>query len=148
MSAGEVTLKPCPFCGGDASFYHVAGSYGYYSSKTGVQCGNGDCFTQPKIAFDDEAYDWDRRIQVPRPSKEQAIAAWNTRAATAEQTRLLEIVVGALEVAAVRLHWAATATPGISHDEAKELLSLWESQARDALTEIRAQIAPARDGRG
>ena len=37
MSGPAVTqLLPCPFCGGEASFYHVAGSYGYYSSKTGM----------------------------------------------------------------------------------------------------------------
>lgn len=79
LSAAATELLPCPFCGEAASFYHIAGSYGYYSSKTGVQCGNGDCLVQPKIAFDDEGYDWGKRTHIPLGSKEKAIADWNTR---------------------------------------------------------------------
>lgn len=77
----DAELKPCPFCGGEASFYTVSGSYGYYSSKTGVQCHNGDCLVHPKVSFDDEGYDWKKRRPIKLPSREQAITAWNTRAA-------------------------------------------------------------------
>lgn len=76
-----VTLLPCPFCGGDASFYGVPGNYGYYSSQTGVQCGNDDCSMQPKVSFDDEVYDWNKRTHVARDSRAEAITAWNTRPA-------------------------------------------------------------------
>ncbi len=79
LSAAATELLPCPFCGEVASFYHIAGNYGYYSSKTGVQCGNGDCLMQPKIAFDDEGYDWNKRTHIPLNSREKSIAAWNTR---------------------------------------------------------------------
>ena len=75
----QVQLLPCPFCGGDGSFYLVAGSYGYYSSKTGARCGNGDCPVQPKIAFDDEGFDWDKRKHIALKSKASAVTAWNTR---------------------------------------------------------------------
>jgi hypothetical protein len=100
----QVQLLPCPFCGGEGSFYRVAGSYGYYSSKTGAQCGNGDCPVQPKIAFDDEGYDWNKRKHIALKSKAAAVTAWNTRqTATAEA---LEAMREAREALEAMVRWA------------------------------------------
>ncbi|WP_425441510.1 Lar family restriction alleviation protein [Sphingopyxis flava] len=74
-----VQLEPCPFCGGEAEVYSVAGSYGYYASKTGVRCTDEHCHVRPWVAFDDEEYDWNVRKHVAVNSLEKAVQAWNTR---------------------------------------------------------------------
>jgi Lar family restriction alleviation protein len=61
-------LKPCPFCGGEASlredFYHSAAFY--------VGCQTSGCFGSDQ---------WDE-------TRAEAVTAWNTRADTDEITRL------------------------------------------------------------
>lgn len=53
-------LKPCPFCGGEASTFE---DYGH-SSAWEVGCFNGNCRVEPHV--------WEK-------TKVEAIAAWNTR---------------------------------------------------------------------
>jgi Lar family restriction alleviation protein len=54
-------LKPCPFCGGEASEVEDQG----HSTAYNVGCFNGDCTIEPNTWAD---------------TKAEAIAAWNTRA--------------------------------------------------------------------
>jgi Lar family restriction alleviation protein len=56
----DEALKPCPFCGGEASPFE---DYGH-SSAWEVGCFNGDCRVEPHV--------WEK-------TKAEAIAAWNTR---------------------------------------------------------------------
>lgn len=62
---GDVELKPCPFCGGEARMYYD------WSSATGdwfsIDCNNDECLMV------NQGTGW-------RDSKEKAISAWNTRA--------------------------------------------------------------------
>ena len=53
----------------------------------------------------------------------------------------VERAVDVLERAAGFLHWAATATPGITHAEAQSLLATWEEQTRQDAENIRAVLA-------
>lgn len=55
-------LKPCPFCGGEAEAHEVTFPYHYWD----VLC-DGECFDH----------------FCEKPTKAEAIAAWNTRAETA-----------------------------------------------------------------
>lgn len=59
MTAPE--LKPCPFCGVEASEFKDRG----HSTAYNVGCFNGDCTIEPNTWAD---------------TKAEAIAAWNTRA--------------------------------------------------------------------
>jgi Lar family restriction alleviation protein len=54
-------LKPCPFCGGEAEINPLA----LATSDFNVACFNGECPVEP---------------QTRGETKDEAIAAWNTRA--------------------------------------------------------------------
>lgn len=75
--AGE--LLPCPFCGCKAKVFDTAGSYGYYSARTGICCASEKCDVHPSVSFDDERYDWQKRQHVKTGSEQKAIDAWNRR---------------------------------------------------------------------
>ena len=70
-------LKPCPFCGGEAKYYHRDDDSGW-SNTDWVSC-SGDCGASTCM----------------HETKEQAVSAWNTRTDLAEA-----IVKAALERAA------------------------------------------------
>ena len=56
----EQTLKPCPFCGGEAVMREWSGGLKYFR----VECSNTDSCDCHGIAYD---------------TKQKAIAAWNRR---------------------------------------------------------------------
>lgn len=65
--AGEIKLKPCPFCGGEAELTYTSDN----SHKPFVQCKYG-VFLKPKCVACQ--YPW------RHDSEEEAIEAWNRRA--------------------------------------------------------------------
>jgi HAMP domain-containing protein len=78
----EAALLPCPFCGGDADldYYHNENSDGGGRGKVVcVECGADQC---------GEDFGWMTDAADKAASKAQAVAAWNTRADTAEVLRL------------------------------------------------------------
>ena len=66
------TLKPCPFCGGEADIRQVDNGKWHIST---LRCGNGDTSHHAHVIAD---------------TKAEAIAAWNTRAADKPGTLLRE----------------------------------------------------------
>lgn len=64
-------LKPCPFCGGDASLFE---DYGH-STAWEVGCFNGDCLIKPNV--------WEK-------TKAATIAAWNARHTPPEVQALVD----------------------------------------------------------
>jgi len=85
MSASEhptperelVALLACPFCGGEA---HLIGKDGTYHGRAVVCVAGGGC-----TASLGEKYDRDGCDDHYFTSKQEAITAWNTRAATLPQ---------------------------------------------------------------
>lgn len=64
MSGPEVTLLPCPFCGGSAKYYyHTPAGMSNCHHVECDDCGNGTCLHETEA---------------------EAIAAWNTRTAATE----------------------------------------------------------------
>lgn len=70
-------LKPCPFCGDEASLVVQYGKYGYFAF-----CECFMCTARSKTFFvgRDLPSDWDNTIAARR-----AVAAWNRRCTDAEQ---------------------------------------------------------------
>ena len=79
--SNEVTLKPCPFCGGErARTIHIRDG-----RKVACICGacSKPCFHGP----------------LDQPSaEERAITAWNTRAASEREAKLVEALQMAIDV--------------------------------------------------
>lgn len=62
----EVNLKPCPFCGGEATLRHTKDREGkMYGELWIVSCEARSCYIRPCTSF--------------YTSEEEAIEAWNTR---------------------------------------------------------------------
>lgn len=72
LSPDELVLKRCPFCGYFPHLEHIKND-----GRWKLGCQSAHCI-RPDIGF-------------PRNSKEQAIAAWNTRAAIAAMPDLTEL---------------------------------------------------------
>lgn len=54
----QMTLKPCPFCGGESKIFEV-----YYSSWI-VACTNCCCRTHAEDTVGDAIKIWNRRVRV------------------------------------------------------------------------------------
>jgi Lar family restriction alleviation protein len=95
-------LLPCPFCGGEAKFYHRPDDSGW-SNTDWVSCA-GDCGASTCM----------------HETKEEAIAAWNTRSDDLIKERSDEVqaaVAAALREAAVNLcTYAPHLEDGPEHD--------------------------------
>lgn len=51
-------LKPCPFCGGEATLYRVPNTP---MVLYGVKCEKCDCRIHPRVLRKDAVYAWNRR---------------------------------------------------------------------------------------
>lgn len=82
----NVTLKPCPFCGGVEvqSFHHQIEGWedSWHVECMDDNCGNCTCH---------------------HASEAEAITAWNTRASTTAQSEAVQKLVDALEAARIEL---------------------------------------------
>lgn len=74
MNLEKIALKPCPFCGSAGMFENARGSYGYYPEKLRVRCSDAGCSGQTGWFIHGE----------------KAANAWNSRAAQAALTAMLE----------------------------------------------------------
>ena len=73
------TLKPCPFCGGEAEL--VESDYGMYMTGYAVYCKH--CCTKVGVTGRlGEAYEWTPIYDT----ESEAIAAWNQRVCTVEES--------------------------------------------------------------
>lgn len=78
-------LKPCPFCGGEASLWSVIMPFGADCDTITVQCSACDAIGANVLV------DQDHHDQSDLPSLEaEAIAAWNSRAALKDRDVVLE----------------------------------------------------------
>ena len=107
MSAGHTELRPCPFCGGEAE---IRGT-----DSTSIQCMNNQCIIGDPAPFNDFTH------------RQDAIAAWNTRAIEAAEADLLGRCLEALRARIEALR------SGTIEDEARvdERIRAILSQARE-----------------
>jgi Lar family restriction alleviation protein len=113
-------LLPCPFCGGEAKFYHRPDDSGW-SNTDWVSCA-GDCGASTCM----------------HETKQEAIAAWNTRSDDLIKERSDEVqaaVAGALREAA-NVAARHDLNPHLSMPNSRDRM------ARDISAEIRALITP------
>lgn len=76
---GTLNLKPCPFCGGkpriDLNKVQYCSLHGEPSQSVRVYCYHTDCPSRPSVSAGD-AYNCEEQ-----QAREQAVTAWNMRAA-------------------------------------------------------------------
>jgi Lar family restriction alleviation protein len=121
-------LLPCPFCGGEAKFYHRPDDSGW-SNTDWVSCA-GDCGASTCM----------------HETKQEAIAAWNTRSDDLIKERSDEVqaaVAAALREAAAfvsqnSLGWRFS-SPWHGRDFEKEILALIPKDAQAALDRVRRE---------
>ena len=67
----DVKLKPCPFCGGEATLFKD--NY----NRFGIMCENCNLYLGIELECDEELFDgWRARIETP----DEVVEAWNRRA--------------------------------------------------------------------
>lgn len=87
---------------------------------------NHDRPSMAEDALRDGLLDGNYNVQAFARHREAVITA----AMAQDRARIAELEE-ALGLAADRLHWASVATPGITHQSAKDLLSGWSQEARN-----------------